>query len=101
MNTIEQIGNELFEQFQDILPSPSQRDPKQSARIKKDGVEGQLDRFYTAARVLRAKHRLGFIGRARVIRRLQSRMMAAGYEGDLVYRVVFSLLLSAFVGPAK
>ena len=110
MSKIQQIGDELFEKFQAILPSPNSRTKKQIAQVSKaargQSTSGQtlnekLYKFYAEARELREAHHLGFFSRARVIRHLQSRMISAGHETDLVYRVVFSLLLSAFVGRGK
>lgn len=108
MSKIQQIGDELFEKFQTILPGPNSRSsgaqPAKAARGKPHAGQAlgeKLDHFYAEARELRETHHLGFLSRARVIRYFQSRMISAGYESDLVYRVVFSLLLSAFVGRKK
>lgn len=108
MSKIQQVGDELFEKFQAILPGPNSRtgaaQPAKATRGKPHAGQTlgeKLDRFYAEARALREIHHLGFLSRAQVIRHLQGRMISAGYESDLVYRVVFSLLLSAFVGQTK
>lgn len=98
MSQVHEAGDELFQLFQKIVPPPNDRRGKKNIKQSKAQIGESLDRFYREAKVLRAKHRLGLIARARVVRHLQGRMIAGGYEADLVQRVIFSLILSAFIG---
>lgn len=57
-----------------------------------------LEKFNAEARVIRAKFHLGVIGRAVAAYRLQPRLIARGYAPDVVRQLLFSMILSAFVG---
>lgn len=57
-----------------------------------------LEKFNAEARVIRTKFRLGVIGRAMVAYRLQPRLIASGYAPVVVRQLLFSMILSAFVG---
>jgi hypothetical protein len=99
VSKVQEAGSELFKLFESIVPPPERRRGKSGSRVSDSGQIGQaLDRFYKEARVLRTRNNLGLIARARVVRHFQSQMIGAGYEAELVHRVIFSLILSAFVG---
>lgn len=57
-----------------------------------------LEKFNAEARSIRARYKLGVIGRALVAYRLQRRLMASGYAPDVVRQLLFSMILNAFVG---
>lgn len=98
MSTVHQIGDELFQLFQKMIPSPDKQGGKRAARMSETQITQNLDRFYKEAAMLREKHRLGLIARARAIRRFQQRMIESGYAADLVKRVIFAMILSSFTG---
>lgn len=98
MGKIQEAGDELFLRFQDIMPPPSGAAGKRAPSPAAPRVAAGLERFYAEAKMLRERRKLGIVARARVARHLQGRLLAAGYAPELVSRVVFSLLLSAFVG---
>lgn len=57
-----------------------------------------LEKFNDEARSIRARYKLGVIGRALVAYRLQRRLMANGYPPEVVRQLLFSMILNAFVG---
>jgi hypothetical protein len=95
MNAIQESSDELLSLFKAVVPlgGRKQKDPPTPKAIA-DG----LDRFYTEARAMRKRLRLGVIGRARVAFRLQQHLLSEGYPQDLVRQVLFALLVSAFAG---
>lgn len=100
MSKISDSSERLFAAFCDALPlrdAFSGRKRPQEKEIRQC-VDAGLARFYEAARVERARMRLGVIGRARVAFDLQRRLLAAGYAASLVKQVVFAMLVAAFVG---
>lgn len=101
MAKIEEVSNELFSKFQRLVPLPNNASGKKAARQSETQISEALNRFYAEAKMLRIEYKLGIIARARIARGVQNRMISAGYSPDLAYRVVFSLLLSAFVGSGK
>jgi len=95
MTKVQELAAQLFRRFQTILPLIPQR---KAQKIPPKKVQEQLERFYAEARAQREEQRLGLIGKARVVFCLQQHMMDAGYPPELVRKVLFSLLLSSFVG---
>lgn len=57
-----------------------------------------LGKFNAEARSIRTRFHLGVIGRAMVAYRLQPRLLASGYSPDVVRQLLFSMILSAFIG---
>jgi len=55
-----------------------------------------LQQFYKEAGKIRARYRLGVLGRALTAYHFQKRLFEAGIDSDVVRKVVFSLLLNAF-----
>lgn len=64
----------------------------------KSNSEAALRKFYESARNEIHGSRLGVIARARVAFNLQQRLISAGYAPALVKQVLFSMLISVFVG---
>lgn len=95
MSIVDEISQQLFSVFRESVPPPSAAKP---GKIKHGDIVLSLNRFYEEARQLRRKHRPGVLARARVILSLQRQFIAAGYPADMAREVLFSLILSAFVG---
>lgn len=55
-----------------------------------------LQRFHKEALALRQQFRLGMVGRVMTTYKFQQRMLAAGFDADIVRKVVFSMVLNAF-----
>jgi hypothetical protein len=98
VSKVTDAGDELFALFERSVSPPQSRNKKKTAPQSESQISQSLDWFYGEAQALRQKHKLGLIARARVIRHFQARVIAAGYEPDLVKRVIFALILSAFIG---
>jgi hypothetical protein len=56
-----------------------------------------LEKFHRVSREIRRKYRLGLLSRALVTYQFQKHLMTAGLDADVVRKVVFSLVLNAFV----
>ncbi len=97
MSLTEQITQDLFDVFQEIVPAPTKWKPS-TKKIRPTDIEESLSCFYEKARQLRRAHSLGIVTRARIVLRLQHAFNSAGYPSDMTRQVLFSLILSAFVG---
>lgn len=95
MSIVDEISQQLFSIFRESVPLPS---AAQSRKIKHEEIMLSLGKFNDEARALRRTHRLGVLARARIILSLQRQFVAAGYPADMSRDVLFSLILSAFVG---
>lgn len=100
---IKETSAALFAKFQRFLPLDAGQNKKRrrSQQELNEITEKGLAGFYQAAKEERLRRRLGLISRARVAFGLQKHLLAAGYPPPLVKQVVFSLIVSAFVGGAK
>ena len=95
---IQEIGDRLFQIFQDTLGSGNnQPGAKRTAKEWERLADTCLKRLYEAARVEHEKKNLGVLSRARVAFHLQKKMIAAGYPPLVVRQILFAMLLSAFV----
>lgn len=101
LGTVQAISERLCTEFQKLV-SPHPDRPKNNKRLSdneiKSASEAALNKFYEAAYQERHNHRLSIIGRARVAFTLQQRLLEAGYPSPLVKQVLFSMLLSVFIG---
>ncbi len=95
MSAIQETSDQLFSVFKTLVPLNNR---KQKDLPTPKAIEAGLDRFYAEARVQRQRLRLGVVGRARVAFGLQQRLLENGYPEDLVRKVLFALIVSAFSG---
>jgi len=65
-------------------------------RMSESEWTGALQRFHKDAQSIRQKYSLGPIGRALSTYKFQKHLLQAGFDGDLVRKVVFSLIINAF-----
>ncbi|HJV85650.1 MAG TPA: hypothetical protein VJ698_09240 [Noviherbaspirillum sp.] len=72
--------------------------PSKNKRMSEDAWLKALNQFHAEAREIRRRHSLGFLARAKAAYLLQQKLIAAGIHADIVRKVVFSLILSAFSG---
>lgn len=99
MNAVDHVSQRLFEAFRLIVPPPAeQKGRNKKSKSHPEDVTAALRRFNEQAKELRKEYRLGIISRARVVLALQREMSAAGYPVDMSRQVLFSLIVSAFVG---
>ncbi len=97
MSLLEQVTQHLFEVYQEIVPLPSKQ-KRGAKKARPEDFEKALGRFYEEARQQRRTYGLGIVTRARIVLRLQRELNNAGYSSDMTRQVLFSLILSAFVG---
>lgn len=99
MNAADHVSQRLFETFRQIVPPPAEWKNKfKKAKVRPEDFSASIGKFNELAKELRKEYRLGIISRARVVLALQREMNAAGYPADMSRQVLFSLIVSAFVG---
>ena len=99
MSDVKRISQILMEAFRQIIPPPAELKATYKRSIARpEGVSVALEQFNRQAADLRRQHRLGVVSRARIVIALQREMNAAGYPPDLSRQVLFSLVVSAFIG---
>lgn len=89
MTKLDEIVEELFSNFQRQLPLASRK------TLSKKAIDQRLDRFYAEARDVRKRHRLWLFSWARVILKLQQRLLQAGYPADGMKPLLLGLIISA------
>ena len=67
-------------------------------RLSEEAWANSLIKFHGEASEIRQRFSLGLLGRARAAYLLQNRLMALGFQADVVRKVVFSLILNSFTG---
>ncbi len=61
--------------------------------LSKKNIEQRLNRFYAEAREERKKHRLWVISWARVVLKLQQRLVLAGYPPEMVSKLLLAMMI--------
>jgi hypothetical protein len=84
----------LAEAFFRAVPSDKKK------RLSEKEWTLSLARFHRDAKAIRLRYALGFIGRARAAYYFQQRLIAAGFQADVVRKVVFSLVLNSLSSSA-
>lgn len=99
---VRQISSKLCSEFQRVVPLQPPKQTKQGKWLSEEEIktnsEAALKRFYDVSRNEIHAASLGVIGRARVAFDLQQRLIDAGYAPTLVKQVLFSMLISVFIG---
>lgn len=72
----------------------------QKKRLSESEWSQALQRFHREARSIRQQHALGPLARALATYHFQKLLLNAGFEADIVRKVVFSLVLNAFTASA-
>jgi len=99
MSAVNHVSQHLFEVIRQIIPPPVEwKGRAKKSKARPEDFAAPLGRFHEKAKALRKEHRLGVVARARVVFALQREMSAAGYPADLSRQILFSLIVSAFVG---
>lgn len=94
MTRYQQAALALEQAFEACLPNT-----KKIKNIKnKQEWAKSLEQFNGKARSLRLEYRLGWLGRALTAYQFQRNLIAAGHPPEMVRQLVFSMVLSAFVG---
>ena len=96
MSKIDQLAELLFIKFRQDFPLT---DGKGSGRtiknLSKKNIEQRLDQFYKEAREARKKHHLWVIGWARVVLKLQQRLLLAGYPPAVVSKLLLAMIFTS------
>jgi hypothetical protein len=95
MGKIDQLAEELFVSFQVSIPPARKTVSAKKANHFYEKIGPRLENFYAAAREVRARHGLWMISWARVVLKLQQRLLSAGYPEDVVSKLLFAMLFSS------
>ncbi|MEI8157490.1 MAG: hypothetical protein WCH60_11550 [Burkholderiales bacterium] len=85
----------LEEAFFKCIPSANKK-----KRLSEAEWDKALQAFHRDARAIRSRFSLGPIARAFATYQFQKRLFVAGFDGDVVRKVVFSLVLNAFISAS-
>ena len=96
MSRVDRLAELLFIEFQKEFPLT---DGKGSGRtiknLSKKNIKQRLDQFYKEAREARKQHRLWLIGWARVVLKLQQRLLLAGYPPEVVSKLLLAMIFAS------
>ncbi len=92
MSKVAEAAAALEEAFLSSAPTNKKK------RLSEEAWANSLTKFHAAASEIRRRFSLGLLGRARAAYLLQQRLIAAGFQADVVRKVVFSLILNSFSG---
>ena len=85
----------LEEAFFKCIPSVNRK-----KRLSEAEWDKALQAFHRKARAIRLQFSLGPFARALTTYRFQKRLFEAGFDGDVVRKVIFSLVLNAFISAS-
>jgi hypothetical protein len=95
MSRVDQLAELLFIKFQKELPHADVKVSASRASLSKQNFEQRLNRFYAEAREERKKHRLWVFSWARVLLKLQQRLLLAGYPPELVSKLLLAMIFTS------
>jgi hypothetical protein len=90
MSKATQAADQLAEAFFRSVPADRKK------RLSESEWASALEKFHTEARAIRRSLSLGVFARARSAFILQQRLLALGFPGEVVRKLVFTLILNAF-----
>lgn len=97
MSKIDQVAELLFIRFQKEFPLPNEKGPARATRsLSQKVIDQRLDRFYEEAHEVRKQHHLWVIGWARVVLKLQQRLLLAGYPPEGVKPLLLGMLITTY-----
>ena len=94
MSKSAEVATALMDAFSRSIPK------QRKGRISDAEWSQSLTRFHTEAIAIRKRFSLGPMGRALATYQFQKKLMVAGFDAATVRKVVFSLVLNAFVSRA-
>lgn len=92
------MAEQLFTTFQRDFPSEAVKAPKGRAIPSRKDIDARLQRFYGEARKEREKSRLWLVNWARVVFKLQQRLLLAGYPQEIVSKLLLAMIFSSHQG---
>jgi hypothetical protein len=95
MSKADDLAESLFLLFQKEYPRFDSKRPGRKTALSKKDIEQRLSRFYEAARKERKDHRLWIVNWARVVLKLQQRLLSAGYPPAMVSKVLLALIFAS------
>jgi hypothetical protein len=97
MSRVDRLAELLFIEFQKEFPLTDDKGPRRTIKnLSKKNIEQGLDQFYKEAREARKKHRLWLISWARVVLKLQQRLLLAGYPPEVVSKLLLAMLFTSY-----
>ncbi len=97
MRKIDQLAESLFTKFQQEFPLTDDKGSGKTIKnVSKKNIEQRLNQFYKDAREARKKQHLWVISWARVVLRLQQRLLLAGYPSDVVSKLLMAMIFTSF-----
>jgi hypothetical protein len=97
MNRLDQLAELLFIEFQQEIPLTDDKGSGRTIKnLSKKNIEQRLDRFYKEAREARKQHHLWVIGWARVVLKLQQRLLLAGYPPEVVSKLLLAMIFASY-----
>lgn len=90
MNTLEDVVEELFKEFQKKFPLASR------TSLSKTAIIQRLDDFYKDAHHIRKNNRLWLLNWARVVMKFQQRLLLSGYPPDGVKPLLLGMIISSY-----
>ncbi|MBI2752898.1 MAG: hypothetical protein HYX46_05220 [Betaproteobacteria bacterium] len=97
MSKVDQSAELLFIKFQKEFPDADMKVSASRKNLSKQNIEQRLKRFYAEAREERKKHRLWVIGWARVVLKLQQRLLLAGYPPEMVSKLLLAMIFTGYI----
>ena len=96
MSNIDDLAELLFVKFQNKFPLPNEKGSGKTIKTpSKQVVDQRLDQFYEEARELRKERRLWAISWARVVMKLQQRLLLASYPPEGVKPMLLGMIISS------
>ena len=96
MRKIDQLAESLFSKFQQEFPLTDDKGPGKTIKnVSNKNIEQRLEQFYKDARELRKGQRLWVISWARVVLKLQQRLLLAGYPPDVVSKLLMAMIFTS------
>lgn len=95
MSKLDTLADELFSRFERQLSLKALLAGAQFRKnVSPESVRRKLDPFFEDAREFRKTHRLWVLNWARVILKLQQRLLSAGYPADVVKPLLLGMIIS-------
>jgi hypothetical protein len=96
MSKVDQLAELLFIKFQQEFPFSDKVDSGRTIKnLSTKSIAQKLSRFYGEASGERKKHRLWVVSWARVVMKLQQRLLHAGYPPEMVSKLLLAMIFTS------
>jgi hypothetical protein len=96
MSKVDRLAESLFIRFQREFPPANVKVSASRTNLSKKDIEQKLSRFYAEARDERKQHRLWIFNWARVVLKLQQRLLGAGYSSEMVSKLLLAMVFTSY-----